>query len=88
MGSTRTAWHVLFEAQLAQRGPRRLEVRREVPLSTELLRADYLLLQRGQIWANADVRPTVTLIRAARCAQASRPYAPFAAERRKKSSMP
>ncbi|XXX91117.1 tetratricopeptide repeat protein [Sorangium sp. So ce145] len=64
------------------------EARARYQEALELLRADYLLLQRGQIWANADVRPTVTLIRAARCAQASRPYAPFAAERRKKSSMP
>jgi hypothetical protein len=48
MGSTRTAWHVLFAALLVQRGPRRFEVRRELPLSTEPLRADYLLLQRAE----------------------------------------
>ncbi|WP_437640978.1 hypothetical protein [Sorangium sp. So ce854] len=47
MGSTRTAWHVLLVALLSQRGPRRFEVRREVPLSTEPLRADYLLLRGG-----------------------------------------
>lgn len=46
MGSTRTAWHVLLAALLAERGPRCFEVRSEVPLSTEPLRADYLLLRR------------------------------------------
>ncbi|AUX42874.1 uncharacterized protein SOCE26_043110 [Sorangium cellulosum] len=46
MGSTRTAWHILFAALLVQRGSRRFEVRREVPLSTEPLRVDYLLLRR------------------------------------------
>jgi hypothetical protein len=45
MGTTRTAWHVLLAALLGQRGPRRFEVRREVPLSSEPLRADDLLLQ-------------------------------------------
>jgi hypothetical protein len=44
MGSTRTAWHVLLAALLCGRAPRRFEVRSEVPLSTERLRADYLLL--------------------------------------------
>ena len=44
MGTTRTAWHVLFAILLRQRGPRRVEVRSEVPLSAEPLRADYLLL--------------------------------------------
>lgn len=45
MGITRTAWHVLLAALLAARAPRRFEVRREVALSTEPLRADYLLLR-------------------------------------------
>ncbi|WP_437747125.1 hypothetical protein WMF39_20145 [Sorangium sp. So ce1504] len=47
MGSTRTAWHVLLVALLNQRGSRRFEVRSEVPLSNEPLRADYLLLRRS-----------------------------------------
>ncbi|WP_437820162.1 hypothetical protein [Sorangium sp. So ce1078] len=47
MGTTRTAWHVLLAALLSQRGSRRFEVRIEVPLSTEPLRADYLLLRRN-----------------------------------------
>ena len=46
MGSTRTAWHVLFTALLRQFGPRKFEVRSEVPLSAEPLRADYILLRR------------------------------------------
>ena len=45
MGTTRTAWHVLLLALLGQRAPRRFEVRSEVPLSSEPLRADYLLLR-------------------------------------------
>jgi hypothetical protein len=45
MGSTRTAWHVLLTALLTERAPRRFEVRSEVPLSTEPLRADLLLLR-------------------------------------------
>jgi hypothetical protein len=45
MGITRTAWHVLLNALLTQRAPSRFEVRSEVPLSTEPLRADYLLLR-------------------------------------------
>ncbi|WP_437627360.1 hypothetical protein [Sorangium sp. So ce1151] len=47
MGTTRTAWHVLLVALLSQRGSRRFEVRSEVPLSTEPLRADYLLLRKS-----------------------------------------
>ncbi|AUX42965.1 uncharacterized protein SOCE26_044050 [Sorangium cellulosum] len=47
MGSTRTAWHVLLVALLSQRGSRRFEVRSEVPLSAEPLRADYLLLRKS-----------------------------------------
>ncbi|WP_437778655.1 hypothetical protein [Sorangium sp. So ce1097] len=47
MGSTRTAWHVLLVALLSQRGSRRFEVRSEVPLSVEPLRADYLLLRKS-----------------------------------------
>jgi hypothetical protein len=46
MGATRTAWHVLLAALLSERAPRRFEVRPEVPLSAEPLRADYLLLRR------------------------------------------
>jgi hypothetical protein len=45
MAAARTAWHVLLAALLRQRAPRRIEVRSEVPLSTEPLRADYLLLR-------------------------------------------
>jgi len=45
MAATRTAWHVLFAALLHERAPRRFEVRSEVPLSSEPLRADYLLLR-------------------------------------------
>jgi hypothetical protein len=45
MAAARTAWHVLLAALLHQRAPRRFEVRSEVPLSTEPLRADYLLLR-------------------------------------------
>jgi hypothetical protein len=45
MGTTRTAWHVLLAALLDQRAPHRFEIRSEVPLSGEPLRADYLLLQ-------------------------------------------
>jgi hypothetical protein len=44
MAAARTAWHVLLAVLLHQRAPRRFEVHREVPLSTEPLRADYLLL--------------------------------------------
>ncbi|WP_437657006.1 hypothetical protein [Sorangium sp. So ce1182] len=47
MGSTRTAWHVLLVALLSQRGSPRFEVRSEVPLSAEPLRADYLLLRKS-----------------------------------------
>ncbi|KYG01728.1 hypothetical protein BE21_56280 [Sorangium cellulosum] len=47
MGTTRTAWHVLLAALLSQRGSRSFEVRVEVPLSTEPLRADYLLLRKN-----------------------------------------
>ncbi|WP_433930758.1 hypothetical protein AB3662_42230 [Sorangium cellulosum] len=47
MGSTRTAWHVLLVALLSQRGSRRFEVRSEVPLSAEPLRADYLFLRKS-----------------------------------------
>ena len=45
MGATRTAWHVLLAALLGERAPRRFEIRTEVHLSTEPLRADYLLLR-------------------------------------------
>lgn len=43
--AARTAWHVVLASLLRERAPRRFEVRSEVPLSTEPLRADYLLLQ-------------------------------------------
>jgi hypothetical protein len=46
VGATRTAWHVILFALLVQRAPRRFEVRREVSLSAEPLRADFLLLLR------------------------------------------
>ncbi len=45
MGITRTVWHVLLNALLNQRAPPRFEVRSEVQLSIEPLRADYLLLR-------------------------------------------
>ncbi len=45
MGTTRTAWHVLLASLLRERAPRGFEVRTEVPLSSEPLRADYLLLR-------------------------------------------
>ncbi len=47
MGTTRTAWHVLLAALLDQRHPPGFEVRAEVPLSSEPLRGDFLLLRRG-----------------------------------------
>jgi hypothetical protein len=47
MATTRTAWHVLLFALLSQRAPRRYEVRSEVPLTAEPLRADFLLLLRA-----------------------------------------
>jgi len=46
MGKNRTAWHVLLAALLEQRGPRSFEYRSEVPLSSEPLRGDLLLLRR------------------------------------------
>jgi hypothetical protein len=49
MGSTRTAWHVLLAALLDQWGPRSFEFRSEVPLSSEPLRGDFLLLRRGAL---------------------------------------
>ena len=54
MGTTRTAWHVLLARLLDERAPHRFEVRREVPLSSEPLRADYLLLR---IVGEADDAP-------------------------------
>ena len=45
MAAARTAWHVLLATLLHERAPKRFEVRSEVPLSTEPLRADYLLLR-------------------------------------------
>jgi hypothetical protein len=47
MGTTRTAWHVILFALLVQRAPRRFEVHREVSLSAEPLRADFILLLRA-----------------------------------------
>jgi hypothetical protein len=46
MGTTRTAWHVLLFTLLSQRAPGQFEVRSEVPLSAEPLRADFLLVLR------------------------------------------
>ncbi|MEO5731809.1 MAG: hypothetical protein ABI134_08190 [Byssovorax sp.] len=46
MGTTRTIWHVMLKTLLTQRAPPRFEVRGEVQLSSEPLRADYLLLRR------------------------------------------
>ncbi len=46
MGTTRTAWHVILAALLSQRGSRSFEYRSEVPLSSEPLRGDFLLLHR------------------------------------------
>ncbi|WP_437872977.1 hypothetical protein [Sorangium sp. So ce363] len=57
MSSTRTAWHALFAAPLVQRGPRRFEVRREVPLSTEPLRAAYLLQRADAGSTDPQVAP-------------------------------
>ena len=54
MAASRTAWHVLLAALLHERAPRRFEVRSEVPLSAEPLRADYLLLCTVGV---ADVDP-------------------------------
>ncbi len=45
MGTSRTVWHVMLNTLLNQRAPPRFEVRSEVQLSTEPLRADYLLLR-------------------------------------------
>ena len=45
MGTTRTVWHVMLKTLLNQRAPSRFEVRGEVQLSSEPLRADYLLLR-------------------------------------------
>jgi hypothetical protein len=47
MGTARTAWHVILFALLVQRAPRRFEVHREVSLSSEPLRADFILLLRA-----------------------------------------
>jgi hypothetical protein len=73
MAAARTAWHVLLAALLHQRAPRRFEVRSEVPLSAEPLRADYLLLRkRGEVdegepvprkrWKLWDLLPKDTLV--------------------------
>ena len=56
MGTTRTAWHVLFAILLRQRGPRRVEVRSEVPLSAEPLRADYLFLSTDDLVDDVPAR--------------------------------
>lgn len=56
MGTTRTLWHVLLATFLSQRAPRRFEVRTEIPLSTEPLRGDFLLLRR-EAASGADTRP-------------------------------
>jgi hypothetical protein len=57
MAAARTAWHVLLAALLHQRAPRGFEVHREVPLSTEPLRADYLLLRTRPDADDGDPTP-------------------------------
>lgn len=59
MGSARTAWHVLLDTLLCQRGPRSFEVRSEVPLSAEPLRPDYLLLRRRAVSKTSDKGKTL-----------------------------
>ncbi|MBI5549070.1 MAG: hypothetical protein HY901_34735 [Deltaproteobacteria bacterium] len=46
MGAIRTAWHVLFVEALKERRPPGFEVQAEVPLSSDPLRVDVLLLRR------------------------------------------
>jgi hypothetical protein len=46
MGTTRTVWHVMLKTLLNQCAPPRFEVRGEVQLSSEPLRADYFLLRK------------------------------------------
>jgi hypothetical protein len=46
MGAAKTLWHLLFYSLLCERKPACFEVRAEVPLSAEPLRADFLLLRR------------------------------------------
>jgi len=53
MGNARTAWHVLLAALLAQWGPQSFEYRSEVPLSSEPLRGDFLLLRRAVLGLDA-----------------------------------
>jgi hypothetical protein len=73
MAAARTAWHVLLAALLNERAPRGIEVRSEVPLSTEPLRADYLLLhtlaedKKGAVpppkrWKLWDLLPKDTIV--------------------------
>jgi hypothetical protein len=46
VGTKRVFWHVGFERNLQRRGPSSFEVRAEVPLTSEPLRPDYLLLRK------------------------------------------
>lgn len=46
MGTRRTAWHYLLTLLLRERAPRWIEVRDEVPLSSEPQRVDFLLLRQ------------------------------------------
>ena len=58
MGTTRTAWHVMFVALLEERAPPGVDVRSEVPLTNEPQRADLLLLRRAGA-SRADDRARV-----------------------------
>ena len=66
VGTTRTALHFFFVLHLHKRGPMPFEIRDELPLSSEPLRMDCLLLRRqgsaGQPYVAADGGP-VTLRR-------------------------
>jgi hypothetical protein len=48
VSTSRTQWHVLFYAALKEHGPPSAEVLAEVPLSSEPLRADILLIRRKE----------------------------------------
>lgn len=47
MDPARTAWHLGFAALVAERAPPGIEVRTEVPIAIDPLRADLLLLRRS-----------------------------------------
>src|SRR5580704_945322 len=59
MGTLRTAWHVILFALLVQRAPHRFEVLREVSLSSEPLRADFILLLRALADGSDDTAGTL-----------------------------